>query len=169
MLAYSHSEDSVKEVVAAIQRIGIAVRAERIEVEHQIRLGDGTRYDGLFVSRWLILHGGELVDIAELDRYRLAGTTEKLEELVTKPNRGDREPVYAAVEQRLLEQLPAIPIARLDPDRVTYSTLVTADVFGFQDRQTGYLSSEDALDYADVWLADRPGISDGSRVGSAGL
>ena len=153
VIGYSHDLESSRVVVSSLEALGLKVKLEKIELRDQsgvLQRGDGV--DAMLLSRWGDVLGDELISIGAFDQRRIAGTRELLAELGSKAQRSDRAEVYKKIEAALLEHLPSIPIATLDPSRVTFAAIVRKQVEGFHDHASGYVPHDDSLTCARTWL-----------------
>jgi ABC-type transport system substrate-binding protein len=153
VIGYSHDEVAARVVKKSLEAIGLRIKLEKIEMRDQSNVlarGDGV--DAMLISRWGKMLGDELISIGAYDQHRVTKTHALLAELAGKSQRADREAIYKQIEDTLLAELPSIPIAKLDPKRITFVTIVRNEVEGFHDRETGFVPHDDSLTFAETWL-----------------
>jgi ABC-type transport system substrate-binding protein len=157
VIGYSHDEKAATAIAQQLTSIGLTIKLEKIELRDQSAVvGRGDGIDAMLISRWGKVLGDELVSIGAYDQLRTTGTRQLLAELASKSARAERAAVYKQIEETLLAELPSIPIATLDPSRVTFVTIVRKEVEGFHDRATGFVPHDDGLTFAETWLRATP-------------
>jgi len=123
-----------------LRRLGIEVDLRSIAPARAFEAIDSGTLDALLIMDLWQMYAGEVVDLVnEMERIRdSAGLRALHVRLSTTPERTDRAPIYKEIEQRLLVELPFIPLAWGDVSRPASVFIVGPRVHGFHDRVTGY-------------------------------
>jgi len=153
VIGYSHDRAAAEAVVASLVELGLTVRLEEVALRDQSSvLATGEGVDAMLVSRWGKLLGDELISIAAYDQTRSPAFRAALATLAGTRRRSERAAAYAMLERVLLAELPSIPIATLDPQRLTFAVIVRPEVEGLVDRASGFVPHDDELTFAEVYL-----------------
>ncbi len=146
-IGHCHNKKAAEVVAASLRDIGLTVTLASVEMREQSNVLDSDKVDAMLISRWTKMLGSELIAISAFDQRRSPEIRRLLRELAGKSSRAQRTKAYQEIEAKLLVELPSIPIATLDPKRLTFATIVRPEVF-----RSGFVPHDDELTFAETWL-----------------
>ncbi|MBA2539490.1 MAG: protein kinase [Deltaproteobacteria bacterium] len=154
VLGWSHDPAAANMVAKSLRELGLEVELHQVTANRMVEERKGATFDALFVSQWLEVHGDEVVGLGALVGDRASEDLAEKIRTVGHPDRSTRAAAYAAIEKQMLDELPVIPIARFDPNRITFGVIVHPAVEGFHDRRSRYVPLELDLDFSETSLRE---------------
>ncbi len=139
-IGHSHDKKAAEAVAASLREIGLTITLASVEMREQSNVLDSDKVDAMLISRWTKVLGNELIAISAFDQQRSPEIRRLLRELAGRSSRSQRAKAYQDIEATLLVELPSIPIATLDPKRLTFAAIVRPEVEGLVVRTTGVRS-----------------------------